>query len=110
MEKSIDQIASQIDKSCLVTAEMKLNNLDSITITDMLSLIKTRYTRVLNGMKDRRTHLEKMLEKHNDTQKKIDQTLELMKRVEEEMKELNQPIGRNVEDVYERSAAYQVCT
>lgn len=87
---------------------MKLNNLDSITVTDMLSLIKTRYTRVLNGMKDRRTHLEKMLEKHNDTQKKIEQTLELIKRVEEEMKELNQPIGRNVEDVYERTAAYQV--
>lgn len=87
---------------------MKLNNLDSITINDILSVIKARFTRIQNCSKDIMMHLCKMLEKYEYSQKKIDESLEFIDRVEEKLKELNQPLGRNVEDVYERISAYQV--
>ena len=87
---------------------MKLNNMDSITVTDMLSLLRSRYTRVLSTIKEHRTQLSKLLERFKDIYKKIEDTNALLEKIEDELKKLNAPLGRNVEDVYERTAAYQV--
>lgn len=102
------QIQNRVDKLFDISAVMKLNNLDSITITDTLSLLKNRFTRVVNTINEHHSHLGKMLEKYKDIHRKIEDSMLLIQKIENELKELNQPIGRNVEDVYERTAAYQV--
>lgn len=87
---------------------MKLNNLDSITITDKLSLLKSRFTRVSNHIKEHHSHLSKLLKKYEDIYKKINDSKLLIQKIENELNTMNQAIGRNVEDVYEKIATYQV--
>lgn len=108
MNEQAEHIGTRVDKLFTVSAEMKLNNMDSITVTDMLSLLRSRYTRILNTIKEHRTQLGKLLDRFKDIYKKIEDTNVLMKKIEDYLKELNVPLGRNVEDVYERTAAYQV--
>lgn len=108
LNERAEHVGARIDKLFTVSAEMRLNNMDSITVTDMLSLLRSRYTRALNTIKEHRIQLGKLLDKFKDIYKKIDDTNTLIKKIEDELKELNGPLGRNVEDVYERTAAYQV--
>lgn len=87
---------------------MKLNNMDSITVVDKLSVLRMQYLRILNSIKEHTSYLSKMLEKYKHSQKKIDDSIQLIQKVGEELQKLNQPLGRNVEDVFERTASYQV--
>lgn len=87
---------------------MRLNNLDSITITDKLSLLKSRFTRVSNHINEHHSHLNKLLEKYEDIYKKIEDSKLLIQKIENELNTINHTVGRNVEDVFEKIATYQV--
>lgn len=82
--------------------------MDSITIADKLSVLRMQYLRIVNNIKEHISYLTKMLEKYKLSHKKIDDSIQLIQKVQEELQKLNQPLGRNVEDVFERTAGYQV--
>lgn len=105
----VEEIERRIEKLLENANDMKLNHLDSITITDAMSVLKTRFSRVMAGLEERISRSRNLLEKCNVSRCKANETLELIRKTEERLKELNRPVGRNVEDVYERIAAYQVC-
>lgn len=107
-EKDGENIGARIDELVANSSGMKLNNMDSITVADKLSVLRMQYLRILNSVKEHSSYLTKMLEKYKHSQKKIDDSIQLIQKVQEEMQKLNQPLGRNVEDVFERTAGYQV--
>lgn len=101
-------VTDSLEKIQEIISSLNVNNLDSISISDTISLLKTRHNRSLNLINDNINAFGKALEKFRNNEQRFADTLALIKKIEENLTELNRPVGRNPEDVYEIMTSYQV--
>lgn len=87
---------------------MLLSSPDLLTLTELLSGLRDRHSRIAGAIKDKIKALGDALSKCKEAHEKADQSLALITRIQAEMKELQKPIGSKVEDVQGLLDSYQV--
>ncbi|KAK6636175.1 hypothetical protein RUM43_009828 [Polyplax serrata] len=84
----------------------QLNDTDKLILQTQLNTAKDKHSRLLGVIKDRISSAMDILQKHRDAAHKIQESIKFLTRIQNEVKELNRPVGTKVEDVQNMIAAH----
>ena len=94
MNININKIAEQA-KAILPT----ISESDKILLNDLMKNIKDRYSQLVDVIQDRLNTLKYNLQQQREAAEKIAESVQFLHEIQNEIKELNKPIGSKVEDV-----------
>ncbi|KAK9694281.1 Spectrin repeat [Popillia japonica] len=94
MKDNIDRITEQA-KAILPT----ISESDKIALNELLKNIKDRYGQIVDVIQDRLNTIKYHLQQQRDAAARIAESLQFIQDVQNELKELNKPIGSKVDDV-----------
>lgn len=81
---------------------------DRLTLSEQLSGLKEKHGRISNVVKDRLQSLRGDMQQCQAAAAKLQETINFMNDIQEEIKELNKPVGSKVEDVQGMLTSYEV--
>lgn len=105
-------MATEIDE---VTNEGKailpsISEADQIQLTAQLNKLKHKHTRIAGVIRERSLGLRDQLKQCQAANVQLQQSVALMTEAQQELKELNKPVGCKAEDVQGMLGAYEVGT
>ncbi|XP_044734627.1 nesprin-1 [Chrysoperla carnea] len=98
----IDQINEQ-GKAILPT----ISDADKLLLSEQISDLRDKHTRIANIIRDRAADLRDKIDQYREAAKKIAESVQFMAQIQNEIKDLNKPVGSKVEDVQGMLAAYE---
>ncbi|KAF7272974.1 hypothetical protein GWI33_014281 [Rhynchophorus ferrugineus] len=102
VEDDIGKISEQA-KAILPT----INDSDKITLKETLNNLKDRHNRIDSLIKERTADLKRNIQQIKDAQARLAESLAFVKEIQNQLHELNKPIGARVEDVQNVLSTYE---
>lgn len=100
--EEINKISEQ-GKAILPT----ISESDKITLKEMLNNLKDRHNRIDSLIKERTEDLKRNIQQIKDAQARLAESIAFVKEVQNQLHELNKPLGARVEDVQNVLSAYE---
>lgn len=102
VKTDIDKINEQ-GKAILPT----ISESDKLTLNDTLNSLKNRHSRIASLIKDRTDALRRNIQQIKDAQARIEESKQVIQDIQNQLQELNKPLGPKVEDVQQVLSTYE---
>lgn len=84
-----------------------LSNTDKLKLNEQIRNLRERHGKLANLILDRRNMLEDQIKKYKEAKTKMNECVKFMNAIQQEIKELNKPVGSKIEDVQGLLSAYE---
>lgn len=98
----IDKITEQ-GKAILPT----ISESDKLTLNDTLNSLKNRHSRIATLIRDRTDSLRRNIQQIKDAQARIEESKHVIQDIQNQLQELNKPLGPKIEDVQQVLSTYE---
>lgn len=102
------EIDKTIEELKTISKQMLLCEADTLKISDQILSLENCQKRTKSMIKDRIEMLGQHLEKMKNIAKIIEDSKEMISKVQTNIQELNHPVGSNVDDVKDMIISYEV--
>jgi len=84
-----------------------LNNPDKLKLNEQIKNLKDRYNKTTSNINDRIKLIHDYIKKHKEAKAKLTDCVQFLNKIQQEIRDLNKPIGSKVEDVKVLLEAYE---
>lgn len=84
-----------------------LSNAEKLKLNEQLKNLKDRYAKIMNGINDKIRNLQDHIKKYKDAKAKLAECVQFLNAVQQEIRDLNKPIGSKIEDVQSLLSSYE---
>lgn len=84
-----------------------LSNAEKLKLNEQLKNLKDRYAKNMNAIKDKIRNLQDQIKKYKDAKAKLAECVQFLNAVQQEIRDLNKPIGSKIEDVQTLLSSYE---
>lgn len=84
-----------------------LSNAEKLKLNDQLKNLKDRYTKITNSIQSKIRQLQDNVKKYKEGKAKLAECVQFLNGVQQEIRELNKPVGSKIEDVQNLLSSYE---
>lgn len=84
-----------------------LSNAEKLKLNEQLKNLKDRYAKIMNGINEKIRNLQENIKKYKDAKAKLAECVQFLNTVQQEIRDLNKPIGSKIEDVQSLLSSYE---
>lgn len=98
-------LAAIVDQAKAMTPT--LSGPDKIKLNEQVKGLKDKYNKNTTNLNDRIRIIQDLIKKHNEAKAKLSKCVEFLNKVQQEIQDLNKPIGSKVDDVKVLLSSYE---
>lgn len=84
-----------------------LSNAEKLKLNEQLKNLKDRYGKIMNGINEKIRSLQDHIKKYKDAKAKLAECVQFLNAIQQEIRDLNKPIGSKIEDVQNLLSSYE---